>query len=282
MTGIIDVGGGLRGAYGAGVFDFCLENKIGFDFYAGVSAGSANIASFLAKQKERNLKFYTEYAFRNEYMSFGNFLKTGNFIDLEYVYGAALTNSSGEYPIDYETMSANEKPAIIVATDAVTGKSVYYNYSDMGKDDYGAIKGSSCVPVADRPYSWKGKLLFDGGLSDPIPFRKAFDAGCDKVVIVLTRPKDFRRDDKKDRRLSVLLKHKYPEAAKCLINRASTYNREIEEAVSLEQTGKVLIIAPENIGGMKTLTKDKQAIERLYKMGKEDARKIPAFLSDRI
>ncbi len=278
MVGIIDVGGGMRGAYGTGVFDYCLENGISFDFFAGVSAGAANIASFLANQKERNLKFYTEYAFRKEYMSFSNLLKTGNFLDLDYIYGEALTNSGGEYPIDYDTMVANEKPAIIVATDAVTGKSIYYNYSEMRRDDYGAIKGSSCVPVVNKPYLWKGKLLLDGGMSDPLPFHKAFEAGCDKVVIILTRPKDFRRSDKNDRRFSILLKRKYPKAAKKLATRAYTYNRELDEAVSLESKGKVLIVAPKDISGMKTLTKDKHAIKRLYKMGKKDASAILNFM----
>ena len=50
LIGVIDVGGGLRGIYGAGVFDFCLDNNINFDYGIGVSAGSANIASILAKQ----------------------------------------------------------------------------------------------------------------------------------------------------------------------------------------------------------------------------------------
>lgn len=59
MTGVVDVGGGLRGIYGAGVFDYCI----------GVSAGSANIASYVAGQRDRNYKFYTEYTFRSQYMS---------------------------------------------------------------------------------------------------------------------------------------------------------------------------------------------------------------------
>ena len=29
--GVIDVGGGLRGIYAAGVFDWCLENGVKFD-----------------------------------------------------------------------------------------------------------------------------------------------------------------------------------------------------------------------------------------------------------
>lgn len=38
--GVIDVGGGLRGIYGAGVLDRCLEEDLRFDLCIGVSAGS--------------------------------------------------------------------------------------------------------------------------------------------------------------------------------------------------------------------------------------------------
>lgn len=50
-TGIVDVGGGLRGIYAAGVFDWCLDQKILFDLCIGVSAGSANVVSYIAGQR---------------------------------------------------------------------------------------------------------------------------------------------------------------------------------------------------------------------------------------
>lgn len=62
--GVIDVGGGLRGIYGAGVLDRCLEEDLRFDLCIGVSAGSANMASYLAGQYGRNKPFYDEYSFR--------------------------------------------------------------------------------------------------------------------------------------------------------------------------------------------------------------------------
>ena len=58
--GVVDVGGGLRGGYAAGVFDRLTEENIYFDVCIGVSAGSANCASFLAGQKGRNYPFYTD------------------------------------------------------------------------------------------------------------------------------------------------------------------------------------------------------------------------------
>ena len=42
---VIDVGGGQRGIYGAGVFDTCLDDNVRFDMTYGISAGSANVTS---------------------------------------------------------------------------------------------------------------------------------------------------------------------------------------------------------------------------------------------
>ena len=104
--GIVDVGGGLRGIYAAGVLDYCLDQDITFDYGICVSAGSANLASFLGRQPRRNKQFYAEYALRKEYMSFHNFRKKKSYLDLDYVYGT-LSNSDGESPLNYEQIMEN-------------------------------------------------------------------------------------------------------------------------------------------------------------------------------
>ena len=57
--GVVDVGGGYRGIYAAGVLDYCMDQNISFDLGIGVSAGSANLVSYAAHQPRRNLCFYT-------------------------------------------------------------------------------------------------------------------------------------------------------------------------------------------------------------------------------
>ena len=94
-TGIVDVGGGFRGIYACGVLDYCLDRKISFDLGVGVSAGSANLASFIAGQRGRNFTFYTKYGLRKQYASVGNFLRKRSFIDMDYVY-STLSNHDGE------------------------------------------------------------------------------------------------------------------------------------------------------------------------------------------
>ncbi len=272
-TGVIDVGGGLRGAYGAGVFDFCMDLGIEFDCCIGISAGSANLSSYLARQRDRNYKFYTDYSFRREYMSLSNFIHDRNYVDLDYIYDF-LSDSWGEYPLDFKTASASGVPFTIVATNALTGRAHYFDMSDMAQDNYDPIKASCCVPVVNQAYEIKGVPYYDGGISDPIPVLKCFEEGCDRIVLVLTRPRDFERSPAKDELIARILEKDWPKAASALRKRAEMYNTELALAKQYEKLGKVLIVAPDDIGNMKTLSKDKGEIEQLYLKGFHDGEKI--------
>ena len=276
-TAVIDVGGGMRDVYGAGVFDYCLEQGISFDVCYGISAGSANLSSFLAGQHGRNYRFYMEYAFREEYMSWKQFFHTGNFVNFDYIYGD-LSGQDGEYPLDFEAMKRSGSEFVIVATDAQTGRPKYFTMDDMEQDRYDPIKASSCVPVLDKPYPIGDGAYFDGGITDPIPIRRALKEGCDKIVLVLTRPRDYFREAKNDLWLARLLLPSYPNAAKALFRRSGYYNRSLSICTRLEEEGKVLIVAPDSIEGMSTLSKDREVMEQLYQKGYQDAAAIPEFL----
>lgn len=269
--GFVDVGGGTRGIYGAGVFDYLMEEGISGDYFIGVSAGAANGASFLAKQPRRNFVFYNNYAFRKEYMSLKNYLKTGSYIDLDYIY-SDLSASNGENPLDYKTMMENPMEFEIVVTDARTGRPKYFNKKDLIIDEYDPIKASCCVPVLCNPYEVNGVPYFDGGLSDPIPYKRAFEAGCDKVILVLTRPKDFFREKRKDKKFVRLLRRNYPRVSKAFAKRYEVYNQSLREAIELEKQNKIIIIAPSDIGNLKTLSQNHEQLENLYEMGRRDAK----------
>lgn len=277
MIGVIDVGGGLRGSYGAGVLDWCLSHDISFDYGIGISAGSANVASYFAGQRGRNYKFYTDYFTRWQYMGFRSLLETGDYVGLDYIY-STLSDGNGEYPLDWKTIMRSGKRYITVATNALTGQPHYFEKESMSQDHYDAIKASCCVPVVDHPYVIDGVPYFDGGISDPVPVKKALEDGCDKVVLILTRPKDFRRIPKNDAVFAKLMCRKYPKAAEDMATRSQVYNACCDQAEKLERDGKVLIVAPDSIGHMKTLTKDREAIARLYAKGYVDAKKIADFI----
>ena len=275
--GVVDVGGGLRGSFGAGVLDYCMEQGIRFDFGIGVSAGAANISSYMANQRGRNFVFYTEYFQREQYMGVKNLIHTGSYIGLDYIY-SSLSDHEGDYPLDWKTIRNDPRDMMIVATDANTGLPHYFHKYDMRQDSYDPIKASCCVPVINRPYKVNGIPYFDGGLSDPVPYEKAFEAGCDKVVVILTRPEDYRRIPKNDKIIADLLHPHYPNASQAMRNRSVIYNQQLDECEYLQIQGKVCIVAPDSIGKMKTLTKDKDSIEALYYKGYEEAKSILNFV----
>lgn len=92
-TAVIDVGGGMRGMYAAGVLDAAMYDDVHFDLAIGISAGSANICSYKAGQAGRNYMFYREYSRRPEYMSLHNFFKTGSMINMDYIYSTRVFDS---------------------------------------------------------------------------------------------------------------------------------------------------------------------------------------------
>lgn len=278
-TGVIDVGGGLRGIYAAGVLDYCMEQNIQFDLGIGVSAGSANMASFAAGQKGRNYQFYIEYAFRKQYMGIGNFLFKRSFVDMDYVYGT-LSNSNGENPLNYSALRDNPMELCVVATDAVTGKAEYFYKEDFMQDDYSVLKASSSIPFVCKPHAVKGKLYFDGGLGDPVPFQKAFELGCDKAVLILTKPENEIRNSVKEEKLAVMINKKYPAIAESLRRRAELYNASVALAQKYAEQGRVLIVSPDDTCGADTLKRDKEALKRLYKKGHCDAQKILQFMQN--
>lgn len=277
MLGVIDVGGGLRGIYGAGVFDYCIEHRIHFDYCIGVSAGSGNVASYIAGQLGRNISFYEDYVFRKEYMSIRNFLHKGSYINMDYVYGV-LSNTDGENPLNYQAIKDSDKEMIVVAANALTDQVKYFTKKDMDRNNYNIFKASCCLPVLSRPYVVKGVPYFDGGLADPVPVQKALDAGCDKIVLILTKPRDEIRTEQDDAFSAKKLAKKYPKAAEGLAIRYQRYNQGVELAKKLEQEGRVLIVAPDDTCGVHTLSKNKENIHRLYLKGYEDAKEILNFI----
>ena len=76
-------------------------------------------------------------------------------------------------PIDYPAIVENPAEFELVATDAATGKPVYFTKDDMKQDDYRAIMASCALPVMCRPISFHNETYFDGGLSDSVPIERA-------------------------------------------------------------------------------------------------------------
>ncbi len=277
MIGFIDIGGGMRGIYTSGIYDGLIERGVLPEYCIGVSSGSANLITYVAGQKGRTFRFYHDYSFEKKYMGIGNALKTGSFINLNYIY-SELTDSTGKDPLDFETFMNSDCKFTAVSTVAKTGKPHYFTKADFKKDDYSALKATCALPVACRPVEIGGVKYYDGGVSDTVPYKKAFADGCDKVILCITKPVEETKSKLPAAAVRSLLL-KYPESAKQILTMHERYNGGIKELVELEKQGKALVVAPKECFGIETLKKDKDGMRKLYQLGYDDAAKIEDFIN---
>ena len=265
-TGLVLEGGAFRTIFSSGVCDALLELPRLPDYVVGVSAGIAYGVSYLSRQKGRNLDILLHYSHDRRYMGPGNLLKPGNrrsYFGLEFVY-EDIPNKL--IPFDYDTFAAYPGEAEAVVTNLDTGKAEYFPVP--ARDDHFELLQATCaLPFLFPIYHLDGKPCMDGGAADGIPYERAFQKGCDRVVVVLTRERDYRREPEGLQGLIDRWYHKYPNFCDTMRRRAEAYNACREKLFRLEREGKALVFAPETTQGFSRTEHDLEKIQRLWKDG---------------
>ena len=126
----------------------------------------------------------------------------------------------------------------------------------------------------------------DGGIADSVPFRRAIDVGCDKLVVILSRERSYIKEKGKGETVSARIFGKYPEFSKALKNRSIIYNSQRKELFSLENEGKAFVIAPKDTRGWRRTENNPQKIKEIYdegyKIGKEMIPSLKEYLGIKV
>ena len=271
--GLIVEGGGMKCAYSAGVLDSFLDDNIQFDYCMGVSAGAANVASFVAGQRDRNRRFYCIHVKDPNYISIRNFIRTGSLFGLQYIYGD-MTNEGGIDPLDYDALRANPAEMCFPATDAETGKVRYFTKKDMKRNQYEPVMATCALPALCKPIEIDGHYYYDGGVGDSIPVRKAVEDGCEKLIVILSKPRGYRMKPQGHRLAYTKRLKEFPNTAKALDHRHENYNASLDYLYQMEREGKAMIFAPSGEVKIGTYTTDPAVMQALYDNGLEDGQKM--------
>lgn len=264
-TGIVLEGGALRTIFSSGVCDGLLKADLLPDYVIGVSAGIAYGVSYVSRQKGRNLEIVTKYANDKRYMGLRNLLVPSNrcYFGLRFTYE---TIPNELIPFDYDTFAAYPGEVEAVVTNLKSGQAEYLPVPR--RDEGFLLLQATCAMPLLFPIFWlDGMPCLDGGSSDGIPYRRAFEMGCDRVVVVLTRERSYRRQPEKLQPLIDLRYRRYPNFCETMRTRAERYNACREELFRLEKEGKVLLIAPESTRGFSRVERDLDKIRALWKDG---------------
>lgn len=265
-TGLVLEGGALRTIFSVGVCDAFLDEGLPLpDYLVGVSAGIAYGVSYLSRQSRRNLKLITSFVNDHRYMSLRNWAdpKNRSYFGLKFGYE---TVPNLLVPFDYETFEAYPGTVEAVVTNLATGKADYL--SVPRRDMHNTLLQATCaIPLMFPVYHIDGQPYLDGGCADAIPWKHALEEGYDRLVVVLTRERDYHKDA--DHTMPVLEKvfHSYPNFLETMRSRTESYNQSREALFDLEAQGKVIVIAPTDTLGCSRTERDKEKLRALWQEG---------------
>ena len=254
-VGLVLEGGAMRGMFTAGVLDVFMENNIKVTDIVGVSAGTLFGINYVSKQPKRALRYNLRYINDNRYMSIKSLMRTGNLINKDFTYYKLPFQLD---VFDNKTFKQSDINFFATVTNIETGEA------------------SEIIEI-------NGKKYLDGGIANSIPVDYFEKQNYDKIIVILTRPIDYRKKKSTGVQFKVAY-GKYPKLIEKLENRYQDYNNTVERIVKLEKQGKVLVIRPDEEITIKRLEKDTDKLQHVYdlgiKNGKESIERVKNYLAE--
>lgn len=261
-------GGAMRGIFTTGLLDEFLEHKFNpFNFYCGVSAGALNISAYLSGMKERNLKLYTDFATRSEFMSITRFLKGGHLLDMDWLWHMMERHSK----LDHQKVAQHN---FHVGVTDISKAQTFFTRAKAETMDH-ILKISSTLPIYYRGFpKLNGQAMTDGGMADAIPVRHAIEQGAKQIMVVRSRLHEYRQ------KMGIIdhwLAHtfrKHPEFSQLFKTRADRYNQTIDLIRNPPSGVDILEVCPPSGFKLGRLDRSRDSLFRGYEMGKSSAKGV--------
>lgn len=270
-TGLVLEGGGMRGVYTAGVLEFFMDKNLFFPYVIGVSAGACNAASYLARQKERNKRVNIGYIGHPQYLSYKNLLRKRQLFDMDFIFNEIPTK---HVPFDFDTYLTSPERFIIGTTDVETGEPLYFEKGGTQEEAMTMLRASSSLPFIAPVVELNGKKLLDGGISNPIPVKKAQQDGNEKLVLILTRNLGYMKTKSRFGWIVQKSYKQYPKLVEKMLSRYEIYNETLQYIEQQEKEGNIFIIRPTELLQVGRMEKNAHKLAALYEQGYKDADRV--------
>ena len=252
-TALVFEGGGMRGAFTAGIVATLIEEGIDFPHVSGISAGSSNTVNYVSRDAKRAHDTFTTVADSPEFGGFRHWIEGRGMFNVDYLYDE-IAQPDGDAPLDLDTFLANPAEVRIGAFNATRGEEVWFTKDDMRTvEEVGrCVRASSTLPIIMPTVIIDGDTYVDGALgpNGGIPLDAPMRDGYRKFFVVLTRPRDFVKTPTKPGVCSALRMAfpRLPSIAEAVARRTVAYNAARRKLFQLEEQGRALIVTPGDLG----------------------------------
>lgn len=262
-TGLVLEGGGLRGVFTCGVLDCFMDHGIRFPFAVGVSAGACNGLSYMSGQRGRAKASNIDLMDEHHYIGFRYLFTQRCIMDFKLLFEDFPEKI---IPYDYNAYFSNPDRFVMVTTNCLTGKAEYFEEKSSSKRVMDIVRASSSLPFVSPITNVDGVPMLDGGIADSIPVEYALSQGYERLVVILTRNKGYRKKESKMKAAKVFYR-KYPNLQKALAERNAIYNRTMDMIERMEDEGRITVIRPLRPIEVGRMEKDTAKLTALYQEG---------------
>lgn len=276
-SALVVEGGALRGIHTAGVMDVLMRCNIYFPYVIGVSAGALNTFNYISHQIGRSADSLLHYIRDERYL---NLKSIPNRKESAFGFDFMFYGLQEYLPFDLETFNDPSQAFVVVATNLADGQPVYFRKGECS-DIFKAGAASASLPLISPPVELDGYFCIDGGVADPIPFRKAMEES-EKVVVLLTRHRGFRKRTMPfaERETAKQLYKSSPQMLEAALSANDRYNDTLDLLEQMEEEGKLFVIRPSKEIDISLLERNTENLGRLYQEGVQDGESVLHALSE--
>ncbi len=265
-TSLVLEGGGLRGAYTAGALSWLIDQGIEFDSSYGISTGAVYLTNFLMKSK-KDLKDFSVYHITDKrILGPKAILRCGKLVDYDYLFDQIMTK---ELNFDISALKDCKGEGFIGVYDLSEGKTRYLSTRQITMKQ---LEASTSLPILGVIVNCDGKELMDGGITDMIPIRKSAADGCNRHLIITTKPYDYVRKPAKPA-IVWLMKKVYPQCdniSKDYKIRHLNYVDQINFIRDLEEKNEAVYVYPSKTSKVTRLGGTSEELGELFELGYSD------------
>lgn len=265
-------GGGCRGVYSVGVMNVLMKNNLWAEEVIGCSAGGIFGMNYVSQEIGRGDKVAFILSKDKRFFKTSRMWgKKKTMFDYDYFLNEITKE---KIPFDKENFYSNEIGYKVVVTSCIDSSVAYIDKHDEEFEK--GVEASAALPLTASPVFLHGIPYLDGGVACPIPFDKFIEDGKEKIVVISTREKGYRKKGMNpfEKILLKLMYKKYPDVMKTYFKQKEVYNSVADKMDKLHDEGRIFVIYPSRPPKVGNADMNTKKLQNLINLGYKDAEAI--------
>lgn len=262
---LIVEGGGFKTGFTSGILDAFTTNDFNpFQKIIGTSGGTVAVSYYLSQQFRGSVNAMKVLAKDKEFTNYKRTLGKKGYMNIDAI--AKVAKDKAPFDLARAVKAAKKISVNFVATNRKTGKAAYLEPNQENWID-GVIASSTLPFVTKGVHKFEGKSYFDGGWSDPLPVKWAYEQGYNDILVLRTWPKGKRSKQSWADYFGSLYFKDNPALKTAFAQCYKKYNDSLDYIKSHPSDLKVYEISPKRLLESTTYSYSRQTIMADYRYG---------------